>query len=274
MQETDARPALGIGSTFGSQLSLTRRALFSRIGGGFGALGLASVLADAGMLMLAGAAQAATSGDTEGAVLTHPLAPRPPHFPARAKRVIFLFMNGGPSHVDTFDPKPALQRYAGQDPPADGRDRPAQARQGHALAVLGPAARPERHRGDRALPARRRLHRRDLRDPLDVHRQPEPRAVALDDELGQHAADPAQPGLVADLRPGYREPEPARLRRPLSRQAGRRPAVVEQQLPARHLPGDAHPQSNDRSGPDHSRRHQPPPVTAPSSASSSTCSSR
>ena len=38
--------------------------------------------------------------------------------PGRAKRVIFLFMNGGPSHVDTFDPKPALERYAGQDPPA------------------------------------------------------------------------------------------------------------------------------------------------------------
>src|SRR5262249_38110993 len=37
---------------------------------------------------------------------------------ARAKRVIFLFMNGGPSHVDTFDPKPALAKYAGQDPPA------------------------------------------------------------------------------------------------------------------------------------------------------------
>jgi hypothetical protein len=43
-----------------------------------------------------------------------PLAPRGPHFPAKAKRVIHLFMNGGPSHVDTFDPKPALAKYAGQ----------------------------------------------------------------------------------------------------------------------------------------------------------------
>ena len=42
--------------------------------------------------------------------------------------MIFLFMNGGPSHVDTFDPKPALERYAGQDPPAVGHDRPAQSR--------------------------------------------------------------------------------------------------------------------------------------------------
>ena len=118
MRQRDAWPATGFGSTFGSQSSLTRRALFSRIGGGFGALGLASVMADAGILMLDGAAQAATSGDPESAVLTHPLASKPAHFPARAKRVIFLFMNGGPSHVDTFDPKPALQRYAGQAPPA------------------------------------------------------------------------------------------------------------------------------------------------------------
>jgi hypothetical protein len=43
-----------------------------------------------------------------------PLAPKAAHFPARAKRVIHLFMNGGPSHVDTFDPKPALETYAGK----------------------------------------------------------------------------------------------------------------------------------------------------------------
>ncbi|MFI5454100.1 MAG: DUF1501 domain-containing protein [Isosphaerales bacterium] len=102
----------------GSGSSLTRRALFCRMGGGFGALGLTSVLADAGMLIMAGDARAATSGGAEGALPSSPLAPRPPHFTARAKRVIFLFMNGGPSHVDTFDPKPALHRYAGQDPPA------------------------------------------------------------------------------------------------------------------------------------------------------------
>jgi hypothetical protein len=118
MRQRDARPAIGLGPAYGSQSSLTRRALFSRIGGGFGALGLTSVLADAGLLVPAGVARAATSGSTEGAVPINPLAPKTSHFPARAKRVIFLFMNGGPSHVDTFDPKPALQRYAGQDPPA------------------------------------------------------------------------------------------------------------------------------------------------------------
>ncbi len=46
-------------------------------------------------------------------------APRRPHFAPRAKRVIFLFLNGGPSHVDTFDPKPALKTYEGQQPAGD-----------------------------------------------------------------------------------------------------------------------------------------------------------
>jgi hypothetical protein len=45
---------------------------------------------------------------------SNPLAPRPPHFPAKAKRAVFLFMNGAPSQVDTFDPKPALTRYNGR----------------------------------------------------------------------------------------------------------------------------------------------------------------
>jgi len=47
----------------------------------------------------------------------HPLAPKSPQFPAKAKRVIHLFMNGGPSHVDTFDPKPELTKYHGKELP-------------------------------------------------------------------------------------------------------------------------------------------------------------
>ena len=46
-----------------------------------------------------------------------PLAAKVPHFPARAKRIVFLFMKGGPSHVDTFDPKPLLTRDDGKAPP-------------------------------------------------------------------------------------------------------------------------------------------------------------
>src|SRR6201993_2544205 len=90
-------------------LFLTRRDLLRRSGMGFASLGLASLMAAEGLL--APEAQAATGS-------VNPLAPREPHFPAKAKRVIHLFMNGGPSHVDTFDPKPALAKYAGQRLPS------------------------------------------------------------------------------------------------------------------------------------------------------------
>lgn len=82
---------------------LTRRGFLCRCGMGLGSLGLA------GLLQSAGVAQAA-----EGA---NPVLPRAPHFPGRAKRVIHFFLNGGPSHIDTFDPKPALERYAGKPLP-------------------------------------------------------------------------------------------------------------------------------------------------------------
>ena len=83
-------------------LFLTRREMLSRMGNGFATLGLLSVLGPQAL--------AAPQGRTS----SNPLAPRSPHFPGKAKRVIFLFMNGGPSQVDTFDPKPALDKYAGQ----------------------------------------------------------------------------------------------------------------------------------------------------------------
>jgi Protein of unknown function (DUF1501) len=92
-----------------SSLLLSRREVLCRIGGGFGALGLAGVLADAGLTAAAPAQSAAA---------VNPLAPKSPHFAPRARRIIFLFMNGGPSHVDTFDPKPALEKYSGKPVPA------------------------------------------------------------------------------------------------------------------------------------------------------------
>jgi uncharacterized protein DUF1501 len=91
------------------ELLLTRRELLGRMGNGFAALGLAGLMADVGLL----------SGSAEASTLLTPLAPKKPHFPAKAKRVIFLFMNGGPSHVDTFDPKPALEKYAGKRLPME-----------------------------------------------------------------------------------------------------------------------------------------------------------
>ena len=90
---------------------LTRRDAIARLGGGLGMIGLATALAEP-----TGAAEAISAAP---AASGSPLLPRAPHFPARAKRVIHLFMNGGPSQVDTFDPKPALEKYAGQEPPKE-----------------------------------------------------------------------------------------------------------------------------------------------------------
>ncbi len=83
----------------------SRRELLQRSGLGLGALGLMHLLQDDSCAVAA----------NEASQL--PLAQRPAHFPGRAKRVVHFFLNGGPSHVDTFDPKPALARYAGQSLP-------------------------------------------------------------------------------------------------------------------------------------------------------------
>lgn len=91
-----------------SQCVFSRRRLLQQCGAGLGFLGLAGVLDQAGLL---------ASPDSQRGVTTNPLAPRPPHFPAKAKHVIQLFLNGGPSHVDTFDPKPALAKHAGKELP-------------------------------------------------------------------------------------------------------------------------------------------------------------
>src|SRR5262245_23272700 len=79
-----------------------RRSFLRTAGCGFGSLALAAMLAEEGKLFAE----------------TEPLAPKKPHFEPTAKRVIFLFMSGGPSHVDTFDPKPELTRLHGQPLPA------------------------------------------------------------------------------------------------------------------------------------------------------------
>jgi len=86
--------------------AVTRRDVLVRAAHGFGSIALASLL-DA-------PAQAA-------AQRVNPMAAKPPHFAAKAKSVIFLYMVGGPSHIDTFDPKPALEKYNGQPlPPSYG----------------------------------------------------------------------------------------------------------------------------------------------------------
>lgn len=80
----------------------TRRELLQRAGAGFGMLGLATTLHGGGLI---GSLTGTPNANGRGY-----------HFPPRAKRVIFLFMNGAPSHVDTFDPKPALKQHEGTQP--------------------------------------------------------------------------------------------------------------------------------------------------------------
>src|SRR6267142_875712 len=79
--------------TFGM---LSRREMLRRMCAGFGMVGLAGMIGPEALFAAA--------------------STRAPHFAPRAKRVIFLFMNGGPSHVDTFDPKPKLKELEGQQP--------------------------------------------------------------------------------------------------------------------------------------------------------------
>ena len=96
-------------------LPISRRELLSRCGQGLGVLGLAGVLGDEKMLPSALAAPAGDVRSSGG--YGNPMAPRAPHFPGKAKHVIHIFANGGPSHVDTFDRKPTLEKFAGKEVP-------------------------------------------------------------------------------------------------------------------------------------------------------------
>lgn len=83
----------------------SRREMLFQFGGGIAGLALCDILGREGLL----------AAETRP---VSPLAPRQPHFPAKARAVISLFMNGGASHVDTFDPKPELTKHHGEAPPA------------------------------------------------------------------------------------------------------------------------------------------------------------
>ena len=90
-----------------------RREMLGRCANGFGAVALSALLGDR-----------AYGADVAPRPGVDPMAPRPSHYPAKAKSVIFLFMDGGPSQVDTFDPKPRLDREHGL--PIKARVQPTQ----------------------------------------------------------------------------------------------------------------------------------------------------
>lgn len=87
----------------GGLQSASRRQLLRQTGLGFAALGLDVLLAE--------------QAELRAAAVGNPIAPKRPHFAPKAKNVIFLFMHGGPSHLDTFDPKPRLEADAGEPMP-------------------------------------------------------------------------------------------------------------------------------------------------------------
>jgi len=116
--------------------SPSRREFLRNAGGGFGAIALAALLQEEGVL-------AATHNETA------PLAPKKTHFPPRAKRVIYLFMHGGPSHVDLFDQKPALVKYGGKPLPKSFGN--VMTRRNVAKNPLMPPVKPFRKRGESGL---------------------------------------------------------------------------------------------------------------------------
>ncbi|MBI2928575.1 MAG: DUF1501 domain-containing protein [Verrucomicrobia bacterium] len=77
--------------------------MLGKMGTGLGVLGLVGLLRETGWLVASALAETTAR---------NPLAPRPPQFPAKAKHIIHIYLNGGPSQVDTFDPKPLLAKYA------------------------------------------------------------------------------------------------------------------------------------------------------------------
>src|SRR5437867_30499 len=111
----------------------TRREFLWQVGGGFAGLALVDLLSRDGFFAKADEA-------------VNPLAAKKPHFPAKAKHVVFLFMNGAPSQVDTFDPKPLLSKFDGK--PYDRKD----------VAVVGSNGRPVGHLMQSPFPFQKHGH--------------------------------------------------------------------------------------------------------------------
>src|SRR5438477_10875694 len=95
---------------------ITRRHFFEQCGIGVGKIALASLLVNGGRAFAGGPS---STQATTAPLMPNPLMPKPPHFAAKAKRVIYLFMVGAPSQLDLFDNKPALVKYDGQPIPSE-----------------------------------------------------------------------------------------------------------------------------------------------------------
>ena len=190
----------------------TRRAFLGRASGGLGALALASLLepprAGGGHVRRRGRS---TNGPAWSSRCTSP---------PRAKRVIYLYMAGGPSHLETFDYKPKLAEMHGKPMPESfTKGQPIAQLQGQKLDLLRRRSTRSSKFGKsgqeicRDLPAHRHGRRRHLHRPLDADRGDQSRSGPHVHEHRHDDLGPAGDGLVAQVRPGQRERRPARLRR-------------------------------------------------------------
>ena len=202
---------------------LSRRHLLRHSYCGFGLMGLAGLLAERGF----------------GTEPADPMAPKKPHFAPRAKRVIFLFMHGGPSHLDTFDPKPLLDRDHGKPLPFK---RPLTFAEGDTGSLLKSPWKfrqygAKRNPGQRTVPQRGAARRRPVHPPLRGGRQCRARrrgpAVAYRVEY----LYPAQHGLVGIYGLGTENQNLARLPHPETRPLAWRREELELRLPAGRLSG-------------------------------------
>ena len=210
--------------------TLTRRDMLRASANGFG------------LLALAGQLQA-----------SNPLAVKLPHFAPKAKRVIFLFMHGGPSQVDTFDPKPLLKKHNGQPYPGQ-KPRVQFAATGNLLQSpwdFKPGGKCGIQVSD-LFPEVRKMAD-ELCVIRSIHADNSAHGGALLQlHTGQRHVRAAEHRQLADLRPGHREPEPARLHDPVPDPRTRRRVRT---FPAR----SSRPRSRvRRSGTRRSRRRTPP----------------
>ncbi len=218
--------------------ALNRRDMLLRSASGFGAMALLALLREPAFGGLVGETAGEAAGDPDGSRY-NPLAPRPTHFAARARSVIFLFMDGGPSQVDTFDPKPRLDREHGQ--PIKVKTQPTQFNNvGNVLRC------PWKFRsyGESGLPVSDLFpHLGRCADDLAVDPIDGLELLGAHDRQllhphRQRPPGPAQPRCLGHLWTGERVSGLARLRRAQWRlDPARGNGLLQQRVPAGGLPG-------------------------------------